>query len=55
MSINIVADFEKVSFEQFKKDWLKQCPVPKSQWTDEELHEIYDNINLVRDFWTLLG
>ena len=48
MSINIVADFEKVSFEQFKKDWLKQCTTSKSQWTDEELHEIYNNIKLPR-------
>ena len=38
-----IAKFEKVSFEQFKKDWLDTF---NRAWTDEELLEIYDNIQL---------
>lgn len=41
-----IAKFEKVSFEQFKKDWLKSNPTTKTKWTDEELMELYDNITL---------
>lgn len=41
-----IATFEKVSFEQFKKDWLKHNPSSKTQWSDEELRELYDNIKL---------
>ena len=41
-----VARFEKVSFEQFKKDWLKNCPINKSAWTNDEIKEIYNNIKL---------
>lgn len=36
-----IAKFEKVSFEQFKKDWLDTF---NRALTDEELLEIYDNI-----------
>lgn len=43
---NIVAKFEKISFEQFAKDWTEKCPSAKSKWTDAELREIYDNIRL---------
>lgn len=38
-----IAKFEKVSFEQFKKDWLDTF---NGALTDEELLEIYDNIQL---------
>ena len=38
--------FEKVSFEQFKKDWLDTLPTSKTKWTDEELKELYDLIEL---------
>lgn len=44
--MNIVAKFSKVSFEQFKKDWLKHNPTSKTAWTDEEIKEVYDNIEL---------
>ena len=37
-----VAKFEKVSFEQFKKDWLKVNP----SYPDERLHSIYHGIEL---------
>lgn len=35
-----IADFEKVSFEQFEKDWLKVFP------ETENVREIYDGIKL---------
>ncbi len=38
--MNIIAQFEKVSFEQFEKDWLKCFP------DTENVKEIYDNIKL---------
>ena len=41
-----VGMFEKVSFEQFKKDWLDTLPTSKTKWTDEELKELYDAIEL---------
>lgn len=44
--MNIVAKFEKVSFEQFKKDWLEKNPTTKTNWSEEEIKEIYDNIIL---------
>lgn len=37
-----VAKFYKVSFKQFEKDWLNEFP----DTSMEELHEIYDNIQL---------
>jgi len=37
-----IAKFEKVSFEEFKKDWTKQVGV----FSDEKLKEIYDEIKL---------
>lgn len=45
MNINKIAKFEKVSFEQFKKDWLKNDPL-QPPLDDVELREIYDNIQL---------
>ena len=39
-----VAKFEKVSFEQFKEDWLKQQPA----YTEETIQKIYKNIELPR-------
>lgn len=44
--MNVVAKFEKVSFEQFKEDWLEKQPTSKTQWNDEEIKEIYDSIEL---------
>ena len=41
-----VGMFEKVSFEQFKKDWLDNIPVSKTNWMDDELKELYDLIEL---------
>lgn len=41
-----VAKFQKVSYERFKEDWLKDSPVSKSTWSEEELSNIYDNIKL---------
>lgn len=38
-----VARFEKVSFDQFVKDWFNVC---NSCMTEQELREIYDNIQL---------
>lgn len=38
-----IARFEKVSFEQFKKDVLKHIPRP---YTDKEIKDIYDTIVL---------
>lgn len=35
-----IAEFEKVSFEQFKKDWLKAFP------DSDNIEEIYNNIKL---------
>ncbi|MEG1462505.1 MAG: deoxyuridine 5'-triphosphate nucleotidohydrolase, partial [Anaerorhabdus sp.] len=39
--MNKVAKFEKVSFEQFKEDWLKLF-----QDSEEKVREIYDGIIL---------
>lgn len=41
-----IAKFYKVSFEQFKNDWLDENPTSKTIWTDEEIKQIYDNIKL---------
>lgn len=38
--MNRIAEFEKVSFEQFEKDWLKNFP------ETENVREIYDSIKL---------
>ena len=38
--MNKIAQFEKVSFEQFEKDWLKCFP------DTENVKEIYDSIKL---------
>ena len=37
-----IAKFEKVSFEQYKKDWLDQHPSD----SEEKIREIYDGIRL---------
>lgn len=42
----IVAKFYKISFEQFKKDWLENCPIEKKDWTDKEIMELYNSIEL---------
>lgn len=41
-----IAKFYKVSFEQFKKDWLDTLPTSKKEWTDKELEELYNKIQL---------
>lgn len=41
-----IARFEKVSFEQFKKDWLENIPIDKTQWTEEEIKELYEKVQL---------
>lgn len=38
--MNRIAEFQKVSFEQFEKDWLKNFPNSKN------VKEIYDNIKM---------
>lgn len=55
MNLNRIAIFEKVSFEQFKKDWIKHC-MPYNENTPEPskndpnliktIRNIYDNIEL---------
>lgn len=42
MSMNRVAQFEKVSFEQFRKDWIDTFGEKKNV----DIKEIYDNIKL---------
>lgn len=42
----VVAKFEKISFNQFYKDWLKHCPSDKKTWTESEVKTIYDTITL---------
>ena len=44
--MNKIAKFEKISFEQFKTDWLEKNPTSKTKWTDDEIREVYDNIKL---------
>ena len=45
-----IAKFEKVSFEQFKKDWQGGKPQGTNHmiftWTDDMIKEIYDGIRL---------
>ena len=38
--------WEKVSFEQFAKDWRKQFDADNDIWTDEAILNIYSNIQL---------
>ena len=44
--MQIVSKFYKISFEQFKKDWLDSCPTEKKDWTDKEIMELYNSIQL---------
>ena len=46
MNPSRIAKFEKVSFEQFKNDWLAKNPTSKTKWTDEEIRSVYDSIAL---------
>lgn len=45
-----IAKFEKVSFEQFKKDWLDTFKNKYDEWDEDEIdnviHNIYDSIKL---------
>ena len=43
-----IAKFEKVGFNQFKKDWLENNPTMKKDWSHSELRELYDAIQLPR-------
>lgn len=47
---NRVAEFSKVSFEQFKKDWISAFPNITDGMSEEDInehiHDIYDNIKL---------
>jgi len=43
---NTIAKFEKVSFEQFKSDWLEVFDYMPVEWQDEIIKTIYDNIVL---------
>ena len=48
--INKVAEFEKVSYEQFKKDWIDTFESKfneiDSVYIDKTIHEIYESIKL---------
>ena len=42
---NRIAEFQKVSYEQFKKDWIDTFPI--AQYAEESyFQEIYDNIRI---------
>ena len=43
---NYVARFEKVSYEQFKKDWLKNNSTNNTKWDETTILAIYDDIEL---------
>ena len=44
--MNKVAKFEKVSFEQFKNDWIDTFNLEDTPETVNEIRKIYDNIKL---------
>lgn len=48
--MNRIAKFERVSFEQFKKDWLDTFSQKYNDWDedtiDKVIHDIYDSIEL---------
>lgn len=48
--MNRIAEFEKVSYEQFKKDWLDEFSINYDEWDDEMtdimIRSIYDSIAL---------
>ena len=44
--MNKVAKFEKVSFEQFKSDWIDTFNLEDTPETVNEIRKIYDNIKL---------
>lgn len=46
MSINRIAEFEKVSFKQFKKDYMEAFPDCQDVKDDVDLRIIYDMIEL---------
>lgn len=41
-----IAQFQKVSFEQFKKDWEDTFPKTEYIWLEDEIEEIYNDIKL---------
>ena len=41
-----IAKFYKVSYEQWKKDFLGDLPVSKTEWSEEELVDLYNCIEL---------
>lgn len=48
--MNRIAKFEKVSYQQFKKDWLDTFPNKFTDWVEDDIdkvvHNIYDSIKL---------
>ena len=44
--MNRIAKFEKVSFEQFKKDYIKTLQVSEDKVDEQYIRYIYDNIKL---------
>lgn len=48
--MNRIAKFEKVSYEQFKKDWVDAFPIKYGDWEDDMIdnmiHNIYNSIQL---------
>lgn len=50
--INRIGKFEKVSYEQFKKDWIDAFGIKYCEWDEEmlenKIHGIYDSIKIPR-------
>lgn len=48
--MNRIAKFEKVSYEQFKRDWIDTFNYKYREWDEEEIdkvvHDIYESIQL---------
>ena len=47
--MNVVAHFEKVSYEQFEKDWVETFDIDLSEdneWMKDHIRNIYDSIRL---------
>ena len=48
--MNQIAQFDKVAYSQFKKDWLNTFPNKFNDWDnndiDKVIHNIYDSIKL---------
>lgn len=44
--MNKIAKFEKVSYEQFRKDWYNAFDYPETDMTEKNIKECYDSIKL---------